>query len=66
IEFNETINAVLENYMKEKNKSFDDDDKNKDELLTLFKNVINIIERYKITENDSYKLRKKISFCLLC
>lgn len=52
--------------MKEKNKSFDDDDKNKDELLTLFKNVINIIERCKITENDSYKLRKKISFCLLC
>ncbi|XAK24631.1 DUF262 domain-containing protein [Campylobacter coli] len=59
IEFNETINAVLENYMKEKNKSFDDDDKNKDELLTLFKNVIKIIERCKITENDSYKLRKK-------
>lgn len=59
IEFSETINTILENYMKEKNKSFEDDDKHKDELLTLFKNVIKVIERGKITEDNSYKLRKK-------
>ena len=59
IEFQETISTILDKYIQKNNEVFEEDDSNKDNLLELFKKVVKIIDSTRITENESYKLRKK-------
>lgn len=59
VEFKETINIILEKYIQQNNREFECDDTNRDKLRELLKSVTNIIKSNKITDNESYKLRKK-------
>lgn len=59
IEFQETINTILDKYIQDNNKAFGDDDRNKDNLLELFRKVVNIIDSHKIIKDEFYKVRKK-------
>lgn len=59
IEFQENISAFLNNYIEQKNKDFNIDDTNKSTFGLLFRNVIDFIDQYKMTESEYYKKRKK-------
>lgn len=59
IEFQESISTFLDNYIEEKNRGFDNDDTNKNTFGLLFRNVVDFIDQYKMTENEYYKKRKK-------